>query len=421
MVSKLKVNNMSCIGCEEIIVKGLKKQSGVQQVEADFRTNLVTITHNQSVQLDKLKDLLSALGYPVAESKKDYSVWWIMGLGLLLLTQWQTLVNISNQFPTVTTSMSLFSVLVVGLLTSLHCVAMCGGICLSVVMPTSQTANRKLYRASALYNLGRIISYTMVGMIVGGIGSVFSPSPLFKGLIMLLAGGFMIVMAVNMLGLLPKKLISVTMPQGLRKSLVGRSQSPLYVGLLNGLMPCGPLQAMQLYALSTGSVLMGGLSMFVFGLGTLPLMFGLGTIGSALNKRYTTKLTKLSAVLVLILGIGMASNGFSLGGFKLPVTNQSLPANEIVIQDNIQLVESTITARSYEPIKVKQGIPVRWTIKVNAEDLNGCNNAIIIPEYGIEYQLQPGDNIIEFTPGQPQEVPFTCWMGMIKSKIVIIE
>ena len=74
----------------------------------------------------------------------------------------------------------------------------------------------------------------------------------------------------------------------------------------------------------------------------------------------------------------------------------------------------------YDSITVKAGIPVRWNLKVPEGVLTGCNNAIVIPEYGIEKTLQAGDNIIEFTPEEPGTVQFTCWMGMIRSEINVV-
>lgn len=86
------------------------------------------------------------------------------------------------------------------------------------------------------------------------------------------------------------------------------------MGMLNGLMPCGPLQAMQLYALSTGSFAQGALSMFVFSLGTVPLMFGLGALSSFLSARFTGVMLKASGAMVIFLGVVMLNNGLSLYG-----------------------------------------------------------------------------------------------------------
>jgi sulfite exporter TauE/SafE len=98
---------------------------------------------------------------------------------------------------------------------------------------------------------------------------------------------------------------------------VRTGRGPFIVGLLNGLMPCGPLQAMQLYALSTGSVIMGAASMFVFSAGTVPLMFALGAVNSVLNARFSRVMTTVSAVLVLVLGLAMLTNALALLGINL--------------------------------------------------------------------------------------------------------
>jgi hypothetical protein len=138
----------------------------------------------------------------------------------------------------------------------------------------------------------------------------------------LVAGVFMVIMGINMLGIFPwLRRLNPRMPKfiaariGMEKA---RSNSPLIVGLLNGLMPCGPLQAMQIYALSTGNPFAGALSMFLFSLGTVPLMFGLGALSSVLGRRFTQKVMTVGAVLVVVLGLSMFSQGWTLSGGVLP-------------------------------------------------------------------------------------------------------
>ena len=64
---------------------------------------------------------------------------------------------------------------------------------------------------------------------------------------------------------------------------------------------------------------------------------------------------------------------------------------------------------------------MQWNIQAEAGDINGCNNRIIVPEYNIEKKLEPGDNIIEFTPTESGTIPFSCWMGMIRSEIYVYD
>ena len=91
------------------------------------------------------------------------------------------------------------------------------------------------------------------------------------------------------------------------------------------------------------------------------------------------------------------------------------------INNGVQVVNSRFYSRKYEPIVVKRNIPVKWNIQIDAGDLNGCNNAIVIPRLGIEKRLRPGDNLIEFTAPESGDISYSCWMGMIRSKIKVVD
>ena len=228
----------------------------------------------------------------------------VIGIGIILsalfiiFRQFGAL-NIFNAFPQAEQGMGYGLLFIIGILTSIHCVAMCGGINISQCVPHMENlANgNKLasLKPSILYNAGRVISYTVIGGIVGGLGSVVSFSGWAKGLVAIIAGIFMVIMGLNMLNIFPwLRKFSPRLPKifagKINAEKQGNNKSPLYIGLLNGLMPCGPLQAMQLFALSTGSPIKGALSMLLFSLGTVPLMFGLGALSSLLSKRFTKKM-----------------------------------------------------------------------------------------------------------------------------------
>ena len=102
----------------------------------------------------------------------------------------------------------------------------------------------------------------------------------------------------------------------MRSAAAGRG--PFVVGLLNGLMPCGPLQTMQVYALGTGSFMAGALSMFLFSLGTVPLLLGFGAVSAFLSARFNRGMLKASGVLVMALGLVMFMRGVNLFGVALP-------------------------------------------------------------------------------------------------------
>lgn len=192
---------------------------------------------------------------------------------------------------------------------------------------------------------------------------------------------------------------------------------------MNGLMPCGPLQAMQIYALGTGSAWAGALSMLFFSLGTVPLMFGLGTVSSLLTGTFKQRMLQVSGVLVMFLGILMLSRGLNLSGINLAYASTSTAnaGNIASIKGETQVVETTLQSGRYQPIVVQKGIPVKWTIRAAENDLNGCNNPITIPQYNTQIELVPGDNVIEFTPQETGKITYTCWMGMISSTITVVD
>lgn len=451
----LLVTNMSCVNCENIIERALSGRAGIEQVKASYGKGQVTVTFDQSIiSRNEIEELLEAEGYQIkpqesnglsrANEKKvnqgiktegqDFTN--VIGIIIIFFAVYMVakhlgLLNIFNSFPTAEEGMGYGMLFLIGLLTSVHCVAMCGGICLSQCVPAKEGTFMNKFsamRPSLLYNLGRVASYTVIGGIVGAIGSVVSFSGPMKGLVQILAGVFMVIMGLNMLNVFPAlRKLNPRMPKVFAKKIyAGRNtKSPLYIGLLNGLMPCGPLQAMQLYALSTGSPMKGALSMFLFSIGTVPLLFAFGALSSFLSKKFTAKMLTASAVLVVFLGIFMFNNGVGLSGFALPtfpaLANTKQEANMAAVQGDVQVVTSGITSGSYEPIIVQKGIPVKWTLQAENGELNGCNNSIVVQKYNVQKKLQIGDNLIEFTPTESGTVTFSCWMGMIRSKITVVD
>lgn len=441
----LYIDGMTCANCESHVEHALSRADGVVSVEVSYKTALASLVYNeQAITYNEIKAIIEETGYTVKEQVQAAErkaqrpgLLQAAGIGIILLSVYIIfnrlgLLNLLSAFPQAKEGMGYGMLFVIGLLTSLHCVAMCGGINLSQCIPQQAVTGKKAgIMPSILYNAGRVISYTVIGGIVGALGSVITFSGPMKGIVAILAGIFMVLMGLNMTGFFPSlRRFVPTMPKAAAKAINSKKQkssSPLIVGLLNGLMPCGPLQAMQLYALSAGSFLSGALSMMLFALGTVPLMFGLGALASVLSKRFTRGLTRAGAVLVALLGLLMFQNGISLTGFTLPSISTMFQSNTpdseaaAVVQNGVQTVSTKLESGGYEPIKVQAGIPVHWVISAEKGSLNGCNNSIIIPAYGIEKALSEGDNIIEFTPTQSGTVSFSCWMGMIRSHITVTD
>jgi sulfite exporter TauE/SafE len=425
-------------------------------VNVSYSTGKVKISFDQNqIKGDEINSIIEKLGYNVVpsgqKSSEQMDFGKIISVFIIIFALYSIIknfggFNVFNLFPQAQQGMGYGMLFVIGLLTSVHCIAMCGGINLSQCIPqysSDDQSGLSTLKPTALYNLGRVISYTVIGGIVGALGSVVSFSGATKGLVQMVAGIFMIVMGLNMLNIFPwLRQFNPRMPKVFARRIneSKKSNSPFYVGLLNGLMPCGPLQSMQLYALSTGSPLQGALSMLIFSLGTVPLMFGLGTLSSFLNKKFKHNMMAASSVLVIILGLFMFGNGTSLTGFVMPTiaatssqtstqststsASKSTKANTegvAQITDGVQTVTISLSSGSYKPITVQKGVPVKWIIKAEANQITGCNNTLIVQKYNIQKKLAPGDNIIEFTPTESGTIGYSCWMGMIKSKINVVD
>lgn len=440
----LQVDNMTCTSCEMRIEKVVGRLQGVKRVKAVFSSSTVEITYDANrIDLDQITATIEQEGYPVdgttpraatqsetTQAKDTIRINQLLGIGIILFALYM-IINRTigfNLIPEVNQSMGYGVLFAVGLLTSLHCMAMCGGInlsqCVSYKVDGSGEGKFAKLKPSLLYNGGRVISYTIVGGIVGALGSVVSFSGTAKGIVAIIAGVFMVIMGLNMLNIFPwLRKLNPRMTRFFGNKIYNNKgeYGPFYVGLLNGLMPCGPLQAMQIYALGTGSAAAGALSMFMFSLGTVPLMFGLGAISSFLSSKFTHKMLKVSAVLVIVLGVVMLNRGLALSGWSVPTAMPSISSSSIAqVEGNVQYVTTVMEDGSYTPIIVQKGVPVRWTIQADASDLNGCNNPVTIPAYNIRKKLVPGDNVIEFTPTEEGNITYTCWMGMIRSTIKVV-
>ena len=440
---KLRIGGMTCISCQNKIEKKLRNTAGIEKAEVSYNAGTALVTFDTDIiSYQSITGIIDNLGYSViteqGRERKDTSrtVGILMIIASLYLFLEQSgLLNLLVPSQLADKTMGYGMLFIIGLITSVHCVAMCGGINLSQCIPKSgqeelNQGRLSAFRPAFLYNLGRVISYTAVGFLAGGLGAAVTFSNTFQGVLKLAAGIFMVIMGINMLGIFPwLRRLNPRMPKFIAVKIQkekSKSNSPFFVGLLNGLMPCGPLQAMQIYALSTGNPFSGALSMFLFSLGTVPLMFILGALSTVLSKKFTSRVMTAGAVLVVVLGLSMFTQGVSLAGISpsaiLPGLegisgNQQESSGQIKIEDGVQVINSTLSPGRYPNIKVQAGIPVKWIIDAPAGSINGCNNRMIIREYGIEYSFHTGENVVEFTPDKTGKIPYSCWMGMIRGSI----
>lgn len=449
----LTVRGMHCPACEKRIEGAIGALAGVVSASAEYRKGRVTVEYDSRLLTeDSIRSALSEAGYeplsPRAAALRKTALGLALGAAAVALYLAVEAAGGFSLLPKIDSSLSYGMLFLAGILTSFHCVAMCGGIALSQGLPRSGAESGEGAAArllpGLLYNAGRLVSYTAMGAAAGALGSVFDFSPMARALVMGAAGLFMILFGLRALGLfraLP--LPSLPTPPFLRAAaakVAGRS--PLLVGLLNALIPCGPLQSMQLYALGTGSAVSGAAAMFLFCLGTIPLLLGFGSVAAFLPKRRLSLVTQAGAVLLLFLGLVTASRAVALSGYapggstlrpgpqakgnpagKPAGSPAGIPADipRAVVDGQVQRVTTEFSSNRYAPFVVRAGIPVEWTIRIAEKDLNGCNNPFVVPAYGLRITLKPGDNIVRFTPGTAGTVPYSCWMGMIRSAFLVVD
>lgn len=416
----VKIDGITCTNCEDTIRKKLLQNKNIKEIS--FNKNICLIKYKGKINLNKIIDDICGLDYFTCEDYikenindlNNIRIHEFILISILILITFLIIYkvfgyNIFNVIPVIDSNISYGMLFFIGIFTSIHCISMCGAI--NIIA----TKSKKGIKNIILYNFGRVLSYTILGGIAGLIGSVFKFNEILSGIIILLAAIIMLIMSLSMLGICNLKNIK------LLKNKI-HSRNSFVIGLLNGLMPCGPLQAMQLYALSTSNFIYGALSMLLFGLGTVPLMFFSSFIFNNLKGKKKILLNKTSAVLIFILSLGMIFRGISTLGFNITNLFKNYGNYEkSIIYNKYQEVNIDLSYDGYEDIIVQKGIKVRLVINVSKKYLTGCNNEVVISEYGIRKKLVEGKNIIEFMPKKEGLFTMNCWMNMLNNSIKVVD
>ena len=317
-------------------------------------------------------------------------------------------------------SASYVVIFVYGFLTSFHCIGMCGGFVLA-----GSTSKEKDIKTIIFYNLGRIISYTTAGFIVGSIGSLFVITGVFKGILPFIGGIFMIFMALNFLGIMKKFKVSIPIFNKMLKIIVkNKSKNMFYMGIITALLPCGPMQGVQFYALASASAIKGAAAMFIFAIGTVPVIFLFGVFSSLLNMKFRKAALKLSACLLITMGIFMINRSMVLFGVNLDVFKIWTEQDKVItatVSGDEQVLMTEFSDKKFDAVAFKKGVPVKWIINVDEKYIGECKASIDIPEYNVKMEFKEGRNIISFIPNEEKEIMYSSICGMLSNKIIIYE
>lgn len=429
-ILKLKTKGMECRSCEQRIESAVRKLSGIISVKSDYAGETTAVEYHEELTDEKqIRSSIESLGFIVEGHEASASerfgnfaialgVFAILAGGYLIFRD-----RVDLDFTNISMETGFLALFILGFFTGFHCIGMCGGFVLSYSRNIKRTGD---YWPHLQYGAGKTLSYTVIGALFGLLGSFIAFTLEMRAGVAIIAGIFLVVYGLNMLNIIPalRKIqlrIPSLIPMGQRKN-----RGPLYTGLLNGLMiACGPLQALYIFAAGLGNPLAGAQALFFFGLGTLAPLLTFGIASNFLSATLSHNVVRFSGVLVMGLGLMMSMNGLNLLGVGISLdTGNSTPdtGNQplIVLEDGFQVIEMNVTGYGWEPnsFVLQAGVPVRW--KINGQEINGCNNEIIVREYGLDLPLSKGMQTIEFTPKEEGIIRWSCWMGMIPGQFVVV-
>ena len=328
---------MHCNACTLLIESELNDLSNVNSVESSLNDCSVEIEGNFDNKTDEqiaeeLTLPLKAHGYSISVEKqekeknlKDFKIAIPIALVFamfFIILQKLGLVNLVNSG-----NVTYGTAFVIGIIASLStCMAVVGGLLLSMSATFAKEGDRA--KPQILFHVGRIVSFFVLGGLIGALGSAFTLSTLATFIMSLFIGIVMLILGINLLDVFSfTKKLQPSMPKFIARrahdvSKLNHSVTPLLVGIVTFFLPCGFTQSMQLYALTTGSFMKGGFSMLAFALGTFPLLALVSFSSFSIKDSSTGGIFFKSAGLVVIMfAIFNIINSLVVVGIINPIFN----------------------------------------------------------------------------------------------------
>lgn len=303
------IKGMTCLSCEDIIMQYLYSLKGVIKVDISYWKSSIQIQYDSTIlSKEEIEGYLSKIGYPTSNVQEnnilmEIFTFILIGLIFIFLTNVQL-----PDIPQFKENMSLFFLFVIGLFTGNHCICMCGGIMLSVLV----SSNKKAFLE---YQLGRMTISMILGLVFSSIGKIFVYSMKIKSMIYVLAGLIVIFIGICRWGILPIfRQVESIMPKLCKvnnKSIFNQKYA-FVVGILNGLLPCSASSAMWAYCTTLNSIVSGVIAMLVWCLGTIIIMSIFAITSNFLSPKKNIILQRLSTICMLALGLKMFMNGIKM-------------------------------------------------------------------------------------------------------------
>ena len=321
----------------------------------------------------------------------------------------------------------------VGLVASVSsCLAVVGAVV--VAFSEKYRSDKKSFyegavRPNLFFHIGRLGTFFVLGGLLGAVGGELNITGNFVSIYTIIIAVVMGWLGLNILGFLPSISSFGFRPPKFFTKFWARVEdsehkaAPFVLGGITFFLPCGFTQSMQLFALASGSFLVGGLSLFLFALGTVPILLAIGITASWTKNRGFAVFQKVAGASIIFFAVYTFNSGLALKGVKTNVVssknNQETTAqNQPVPQLSEQIVMMNVTSSGFEPsiFNIKRDIPVKWMI--NGVNITGCTSTIIVPSYDISKSLRTGENIVQFTPRGKGVINFSCGMGMVRGKFI---
>jgi len=333
----LNVSGMHCQSCCLLIDDELRTLPHVDTAKANLQNQQVEIIGRFADRatdqiIDELNAVLTRHGYslslrPVAKNIawSDFQIAIPVAIGFAILfvaLQKVGLVNLVNA-----DKVNYGTAFVIGIIASLStCMAIVGGLLLSMSATFAKEGDK--IRPQLMFHGGRIVSFFIFGGVIGALGSTFTINTMANFILSLVIGLVMLILGVNLLDIFPwAKKFQPAMPKFIANHAHGVAKlnhtlTPLLVGIATFFLPCGFTQSMQLYTLTTGDFLTGGLTMLTFALGTLPVLALISFSSFSIREnKYAGVFFKSAGLIVVVFAVFNLINSLAAIGLIRPVFN----------------------------------------------------------------------------------------------------
>lgn len=441
------VEGMTCRTCERRIERHVGRIPAVEGVSASASRARVEVTSAGPLAAAALAEAIEAAGYRIGRTPwlvRDPRTWLAAAGGLALVVVIAAVAELTGLTSIASGAGNIGEggLVVAGLLGLAAgvstCMALTGGLVLAlssafaVSRPAAaETSIALRLRPTVVFLGGRIGGFAVLGALLGVVGSAVVLPAMVVAALMIVVAVVMTILGVRLTGLSPRIAAwSPTLPAGLGRRLgldegdVTRysDSRAVALGAATFFLPCGFTQAVQVYALSTGSPVFAGVIMAVFALGTAPGLLALGGLPALLPARVRPAVLRLVGVVVIGFAAVNATAGLRLVGVA-PIAGPgeaAAAAPVVEISDGVQVLRTFQLANGYQPANASlyAGRPTRWIVE--SLDQNSCAVFLQVPSLGLAVTLHAGENTIDLPALEPGRVAYSCSMGMYGGQLTVV-